>query len=61
VDSHDQSHAWKQVVDGIQKLYPQPLPVGEAECAAKNLVTFYQTLLAIKRRTEQNRCHEQRR
>jgi hypothetical protein len=61
VNSHDQSLAWEQVVDGIQKLYPQPLPIGEAECAAKNLVTFYRTLLAIKRRTGQNRSYEQRR
>lgn len=60
-NSHDQDLAWRQLVESIQGLYPQPLAIGEAEKAAKNLVGFYRTLLAIKRRTEQNRLHEQRR
>jgi hypothetical protein len=42
--------AWRELVDEVQALYPEPLPPTEAEAAARNLVGFYKTLLAIKQR-----------
>ena len=60
VISHNQQQAWSDLVAGIQSLYPQPLETGEAELAARNLITFYRTLLAISKRAGQDRRHEQR-
>lgn len=45
-----QEEAWNKIVDGVQALYPEPLPQAEAEDAARNLVRFCKTLLAIKQR-----------
>ena len=51
---------WLDLVEGIRNMYPKPLADEEAEAAARNLVTFYQTLLAIKKRAGQDDAHEQR-
>lgn len=42
--------SWRAIVAGVQAMYPEPLPPGEAEAAAQNLVTFCRTLVAIKQR-----------
>jgi hypothetical protein len=41
--------AWRELVDGVQALYPEPLPPTEAEAAAHNLVTFFRVLMDIDR------------
>jgi hypothetical protein len=37
--------AWRELVDGVQALYPEPLPQAEAEEAAQNLVKFFKFLM----------------
>ena len=59
--NHEAQKAWQDIVQGIQDLYAEPLAEGEAEAAARNLITFYRTLLVIKKRAGQDRCHEQHR
>jgi len=41
--------AWRDLVDGVQALYPEPLPPTEAKAAAHNLATFFKLLMDADR------------
>jgi hypothetical protein len=47
--------AFNELVDGVQALYPEPLPQAEAEEAARNLARLYKTILNIKREQFRNK------
>lgn len=55
--------AWRELVDGVQALYPQPLPPTEAEAAAHNLATFFRFLMDADReqrlKNKQKQIHDQ--
>lgn len=39
-----ENKAFNELVDGVQALYPEPLPRAEAEEAARNLARFFKLL-----------------
>jgi hypothetical protein len=49
-----EEEAFNKLVDGVQALYPEPLPQAEAEEAARNLARFFKTLIDIKREQLRN-------
>jgi hypothetical protein len=55
--------AWRDLVDGVQALYPEPLPPTEAEAAAHNLVTFFRHLMdadrEIRLKDKQKQAHDE--
>lgn len=56
--SQAEHDAWQGIVDGVQALYPEPLPPAEAQAAAKRLVDLYRVMLAVKRRQLREAPHE---
>ncbi len=54
--------AWCDLVDGVQALYPEPLPPTEAEAAAHNLATFFRFLMDADReqrlKNKQQKIHD---
>ena len=43
-----EEEAFNKLVDGVQALYPEPLPQAEAEEAARNLAEFFKLLVKAK-------------
>jgi len=43
-----QKKSFNAIVDGVQALYPEPLPQAEAEEAAHNLIRFCRLLVKVK-------------